>query len=156
MQDLMDAALALDSGQHLIWQIDRGLLSPLYLPEPQKLLTLPPGNPRWRVFELNIGPQQTQNITVNFGRRSWILAITGSFLNEAGFKATFMDAWRKRNIFGNTREYIANLVGTGSKPAWLVTPYEMEPNTPLFGRITNLATATATGEIAIYCHEEAA
>ena len=98
MIDLMDQAIELDSGDHLIWQTNRGLLSPLYLPDPEKLLTLPPGAPRWQAYQLTLPPQNTQNLTVNFGRRSWILAIMGSFDQDAGFSVTFFDSRKKRNI----------------------------------------------------------
>jgi hypothetical protein len=155
MIDIMDQAIELDSGEHLLWQVNRGLLSPLYLPDPEKLLTLPPGEPRWQVYELAIPAQQTQNITVNFGRRSWILALLGSFSEEAGYKATFTDGKTRRNIFGTTRELFYNLVGTASNPAWLDTPYEMQPNSPLFIRVTNVATTAGTGELVLFSHMEA-
>jgi hypothetical protein len=151
----MDEAIGLDSGDHLIWQTNRGLLSPLYLPDPEKLLTLPPGTPQWRVYELNLGPNETQNITVNFGRRSWILALTGSFNQEEAFKANFFDATRKRAIFGNARELAQNLVGTAKSPAWLVTPYEIPPNGPLFIRVVNASADPLIGELVIYTHMEA-
>jgi len=155
MKDLMDAAIELDSGEHMIWQVNRGLLSPLYLPDPAKLLNLPPGDRRWQVFELALAAQQTQNLTVTFGRRTWLLALMGSFNQSAGFKATFTDARKRRNIFATTRELFYNLVGTASNPAWLTTPYKMEANTPLFIRVTNVAAVAGTGELVIYCHQEA-
>src|SRR5271169_3138526 len=105
MQDLMDAAIQLNAGDHLIWQTNRGLLSALYLPDPKKLLNLPPGMPRWHQFALNIGPQQTVNLTVNIGRRTWLLALMGTFSEDAGYKANFWDALKKRNILGDTREF---------------------------------------------------
>ena len=154
--DFMDQAIELDSGQHLIWQTNRGLLSALFLPEPEKLLNLPPGEPRWQVYEFSLQSQETQNITCNFGRRSWILAILGSYSQDAGFKATFWDALAKKNIFGTSRELSGNLVGTPTSPAWLPPPYELEANAPLFIRVTNLATAAATGELVIFSHMEAA
>jgi hypothetical protein len=150
----MDEAIGLDSGDHFIWQTNRGLLSALFLPDPEKLLTLPPGDPRWQVYELDIAAQSTQNITCNFGRRSWILAVMGSYSEDAGFMATFFDAMKRRNIFGTTRELSFNLVGTPQSPAWLPTPYEMDPNSPLFIRVTNLAAVEATGELVIYSHME--
>ena len=152
--DLMTAAIEKDSGDHLIWQVNRGLLSPLYLPEPRRLLTLPPGMPRWQVYELDLAPQETQNITVVFGFRTWILALIGSYNQAAGFKANFFDATKKRNIFGNTRELNVNVVGTASNPAWLPVPYEMAANSPLFIRVTNVATVEALGELVVYSHME--
>ena len=154
MFDLMDEAIKLDSGDHLIWQTNRGLLSPLYLPDPEKLLTLPTGVPRWQTYQLTLPPQQTQNLTVNFGRRSWMLAIMGNFDQDAGFSATFFDSRKKRNIFGNTREFFENLVGTGQNPAWLTTPYMLEANSPLFIRVTNIATVAGSGQLVIYSHME--
>ena len=154
MPDLAQQALALDSGEHEIWQVNRGLLSPLYLPDPQTLLTLPDGDPQWQVFDFSLGPQKTQNLTVQFGRRAWILALMGSFDQAAGYKAILYDAQKKAS-FATTREYFANLVGTARNPAWMPTPVELNPNTPLFIRVTNLATVTGTGELVVYAHLEA-
>lgn len=155
MNDVMEQALELDSGQHAIWQVNRGLLSPLYLPDPQTLLSLPAGKPNWQVFELALAPQQTANLTVTFGRRAWILALMGSYSQAAGYKAILYDAQRKR-AYSTTREQGANLVGTARNPAWLPTPAELEPNTPLFIRVTNLALVAATGELVLYNHQEGA
>lgn len=151
--DLQEAALTADQGARKIWQVNRGLLSPLYLPEPEKLLTLPPGVPQWQVYELNLGSQKTVNLTVSFGRRAWLLALIGSYSQAAGFKATLYDA-RKKQALSTTRLNSANLVGTAQNPAWFPRPIELAPNSPLFLRVTNLATAAATGEIVIYYHLE--
>ena len=153
MNDLMDQALALNAGDHPVWQVNHGLLSPLFLPNPEKLLALPPGDRLWRVFDLALGAQQSQNLTVTFGQRAWILALMGSFDQNAGFRAILFDAARKR-AFGTTRELSINLVGTARNPAWLPTPAELDPNTPLFVRVTNLAAVAGTGQLVLYSHLE--
>ena len=153
MQDLMDSAIALDAGEHTIWQINRGLLSPLYLPNPEKLLSLPPGERRWQVFDFDLGPQKTANYTVTFGVRAWILALMGIEFAEEGpsYKALLYDAKKKRTL-STTRELSWNMVGSAKNPAWLSTPAELEPNSPLFLRITNLVSQQNTGQVVLYTH----
>lgn len=151
--DIMEQALETDSGDRQIWQVNRGLLSPLYLPEAEELLSLPDGVRQWQVYELSLNPQQTVNLTVVFGRRAWLLALMGSYSQAAGYKALLYDAKRKLP-FATTRELGLNLVGTARNPAWFPQPLELNPNSPLFLRVTNLATVAATGEIVLYYHLE--
>ena len=136
-----------------LWQINRGIFSPLYFPEPSILLTLPPGRPQWRVFDFSLGAQKTTNLTISFGQRAWILALIGSFNQAAGAKALLYDAKKKR-AYSTTRELLSNLVGTAKNPGWLPVPVPLDPNTPLYCRVTNLATVTGVGEIVVYAHVE--
>lgn len=152
--DLQQLSLAIESGDHEIFQVNRGLLSPLYLPDPYVLLNLPKGNNQWQVFDFTLGANKTTNLTVQFGRRAWILAFMGSFNQDAGYKAILYDAAHKQGL-STTRELVFNLVGSASNPAWMPTPVELEPNTPLFIRVTNLAQAQGAGQLVVYAFQEA-
>ena len=45
-------------------------------------------------------------------------------------------------------------MGTAQSPAWVTTPYELDANSPLFIRVTNLATVAGSGQLVIYSHME--
>jgi hypothetical protein len=153
MRDIVEDALTLDSGEHKIWQVNRGLLSPLYLPEPSVLLNLPPGRPRWHQFSFTLQAQQTQNLTVVFGPRAWVLAIIKGHGAGLPFFVSLYDAGHKRSL-QTGRETANNIGGLPSTPAWLSTPWELAPNAPLFCRVTNGLKSVLSSSLILYSHLE--